>query len=397
MSTPSPELLYDQAALPAADGAALLPAAGTAGAQVRALGDQLEQVRLPAERPRALVIVDTAGRAEPLLVKAFAAAGAPAPIVVGAELPAFVGPLDLVLVLASTRDDEAAAEVAATARRRGASLVVRAADAAPVGDAARGADALLLSPALAVGEDFAAAARFALITAVARACGLLPAGSDLSGWADTLDQVALACHPGAEPFANPAIRRAERLASGAPLLVAADPVGVAIGQVAADLLQRLAGRPVGLLPAFAPRQAPGALRAAAAASTDIFHDPVDDPPAAATVVLGRSEPAAAVGALAAALPGAPVVTVQNADSPADPLLAAAVELVRWTFTAVYLGLVDGAGQQVPTDLPDGLGPAGTAMGAVRADSFGWGQARSSADPFDGDDPFSRDATFGDLR
>lgn len=387
MSISGPELLYDRAALPAADTGALLPMAGTAGAQVRALAGQLDSVELPRERPRSLVIVDTAGRAEPLLVNAFAATSAPAPIVVGAALPAFVGPLDLVLVLAATRDDEAAAEAAATARRRGAALVARAADAPPVGDAARGPEALLLSPALAVGEDFAAATRLALITAVARACGLLPGGRPLGDWADALDQVALACHPGAEPFANPAVRRAERLASGPPLLVAADPVAAALAQAGAGLLQRLAGRPVGVLPALAPRQAPGVLRAAATASADLFYDPIDagDAAPAATVLLGRSEQSPTVSALAGALPGAPVVTIENADSPADPLLATAVELVRWTFTAVYLALVDGAGQQSPADLPDGLGPPGTALGAVRADSFGWGQARSGADQWSSED------------
>lgn len=369
-------LLHDPAGLFAADRAGLLPAAATAGAQVRALVDQLG-VLPELDRPRALLIAGARAAVDTALLQALVGENAAAPIVWAPEIPAWVGPLDVVVVLADQPHDEVATTAAATAANRGAQLIVRCSvDAEPeIGAAALGA--VLLAPAVAAPESVAGAARLALLVAIAHRCGLC-AEPDLGGWAAALDAAALACHPSVEMFVNPAVSLAEYLSGGTALLIGTDPSGDALAAAAADSLADLAGLPAAVLSAAAATGSAAVLRRAAAAR-DLFADPLDDdqPPIMPVLITidpnGRS--ARSIGAALSTAPVvAPDVSAEEPTAGAPPAanrsepIQVAEMLLRWTFTAVYLGLA--VGQLAPMDAPDGLGRTGTALGAVRLEDTG---------------------------
>ena len=193
------DLLFDPVLLAADDRHALLPAAATAGAQVRATAEQVEpSAALP--RPRALVVVGARAETSGALIAACATSAA-APILAVPRLPGWIGPLDVVVVLAAASDDPIAARAADTAQRRGATVVVRGAATGPV---AAAAPAGLIVPGDRRPEALAEAGRCTVVAAVAAAAGLL-APPDWSAAADLLDAIALACHPQAEAFVNPAL------------------------------------------------------------------------------------------------------------------------------------------------------------------------------------------------
>jgi hypothetical protein len=382
------DLLHDPAGLLAADVAGLLPAAATAGAQVRAIRSALADLS-DLDRPRALVVVGPAVAAETALLRAVVGDRAAAPIVDVQEISSWVGALDIVVVLAGQVHDPLADAAAESAARRGATVIVRAAAGTP----SPGSGTVLVTPRVAVPEALATPARLALLLGVAHRAGLLPAAPDLAGWADVLDSTALACHPSAEEFVNPAVALAEQLAAGAPLLVGADPIGDAVAAIGAGLFADLAGIPAAVLPSATAAQSPSVLRRAAGPRdlfADPFADPADGPLTIASVIVSVRPDSDAAAALAAALPGAPVLAPDR-DRPAvgagpgrlepdrrlepaadrlgvDVACAATDLVLRLTFSAVYLGLT--AGQLPPLDAPDGLGRAGTALGAVRVEERG---------------------------
>ncbi|MDQ6659194.1 MAG: hypothetical protein M3Z00_13410 [Actinomycetota bacterium] len=386
------ELLHDPAGLIAADRAGLLPAAATAGAQLRALAEQLKLLP-PFDRPRALLVAGSSAATDAALLLALVGQHAAAPIVWAPQVPTWVGPLDVVLVLADQPHDEVATVAAATAARRGAQLIVRCGVAAEaeIGPAAPGA--VLLPPSMAVPESLAGPARLALLVAIAHRCGLA-AEPDLAGWADALDTAALACHPSAEMFINPALSLAEYLTAGAPLLIGTDPIGDALAAAGAAALAELAGLPAAVLPGAAAIRSSTVLRRAAT-GRDLFADPLDDGLAPIAPVLVTIDPGGrSTRSIGAALSSAPVVgpdvsaelPTVNAPQPAgqsEPVKAAEV-LLRLTFAAIYLGLA--VGQLTPMDAPDGLGRAGTALGAVRSDNRGaFGPSAAGRDVDDDDD------------
>ncbi|GGM01331.1 hypothetical protein [Nakamurella endophytica] len=406
------DLLRDRAAVEAADAAALLAAAGTAGAQVRSVAEQVRELG-PVDRPRALVLVGPTAGTDAAVLAALAGEAARTPVLGLPDVPAWVGPLDLVVVLAGRPDDERAALAAATALHRGARTVVRASADGPV---ALAAGAALLPPAMAVPEALAAPGRWALVTGVAAASGLLPHGQP-ADLADLLDRVAVTVHPAAETFLNPAVNLAEYLLDGVPLLVGADPLADALAQHAAAVFGEVAGVPAAVLPSASAETSPAVLTRAAG-TRDLFADPFDDPAAAVParpVLVSTVDPvlpsrdAGRLSALRRALPSAmhvdgpaaaaePVATdagtgwepvppppppgtlrgparggpgpgeepdLYRAERPARPdalaaVLAAGLQL---TFAAVYLGLATAA--PLPGDYPQGLGRRGTAHWAVR--------------------------------
>ena len=67
-SAPEPDLLTDARALSAGDRYALVPAVATAGAQVRAVAEQLAGARF--DRPRSLIVVEPAGAGDGALLVA---------------------------------------------------------------------------------------------------------------------------------------------------------------------------------------------------------------------------------------------------------------------------------------------------------------------------------------
>ena len=358
-----PDLLTDAEALRAADHVGLVAAVATAGAQVRSVADQFASVTF--ERPRALVVIDgdEAGDAE---LAGALLPSARVPVSRHTELPTWVGALDLVVVLAASPDDVGAARAAAEADRRGAQLAVRSAEHGAVAVAA---GASLLPPRVAVPELTAGAGRLAFLLAVAAAADIAPGVQDLR-WdhlAEALDTEALACGPSVEPFVNPALALALHLTGGPGLLVAGDPIGLAVARRGARALRLLGGHPAAAQPA-AGLVTGGQLIARMGAPADLFADPDLDGQDAARPVgvlvpppAGRDERAAAgIAALARGLPRAVVLAP---DGPVDPGLtgaaaAAATLVLRIEFAAAYLGIA--AGQVPPADGPDGLGPSGGA-------------------------------------
>lgn len=254
----------------AADGAQLLPSAALAGAQVRATAEQLAGLT-DLGRPRALVVIGSTAAVDTALLTALLG-DPPAPVVTGTTLPTWVGPLDIVVVLASVVDDIACAEAAALAARRGARVIVRAAADGPVADAAAGS--LLIAPMVTVTEALAGVARLAVLLGVAAAAGF-GRPPDFATAADQLDALAVACHPSSEFFVNPALTLAEHLSDGTPLIIGTDPVADALAAYAGRSLIALAGLAGAALPSYQAAGSPPIL--ASAARTDgpagTFYDP----------------------------------------------------------------------------------------------------------------------------
>lgn len=402
--------LHDPAALVAADLAQLLPSAALAGAQVRATAEQVAPFA-DFGRPRALVVIGANAAVDAALLIALVG-DVPAPVVTGTSLPTWVGPLDIVVVLASLVDDIAAAEAAAQAVRRGARVIVRAAGHGPVAEAAAGA--VLLEPLVPVTEALAGAARLTVLVGVASAAGF-GRRPDLLAAADQLDALAVACHPSSEFFVNPALTLAEHLSAGTPLIIGTDPIADALAGHTCRALAALAGYAGAPLLSYQAAGSPPLL--GSAARTDgpagTFYDPYLDDTGDASgggqtvssvLVVGPSAQVGGSPAGAGLLPleslpafgSEPVDPVRPA-GPRSPLAAALQtalpraisigpeelptregasedgvepapvrEAFGWTlammarvdFAAVYLGLRSAA--RPPMDSPDGLGRPGSA-------------------------------------
>ena len=357
------DLLRDPRALMAADVAGLLPAAGCAGAQVRAVAGQ--QSSFPrVDRPRSLVALGPTAAADVAVLTALIGAQSPTPVLAATVLPAWVGPLDLVVVLAARRDDEACARGAAEARRRGAVVHVRGAADGPV---ALAAEADLRPVEVAVPEALAGPGRLAVLAAAATAAGLLT-DQGLARVADLLDALALAMHPRAESFTNPAINLAEYLFGSTPVFIGADPLADAVAGHGVDALAELAGTAATAVGSDRALLSP-MLLSRLGADADLFADPFSSadeiPPARAVLVSDVGVDSARLGALQRALPRAPLVEpVVEPGEPASALGRALACLVQVDVAAVLLGL--SYGQRRPPDHPEGLGRSGGALWAVRA-------------------------------
>ncbi len=397
-----------------ADKVGLLRAAASAGAQIRSVATAVRGLSRP-DRPRAMVVVGACAAIDLQLVSALYVSTAGAPILAATTLPPWVGPLDLVVVLADSPDDPLAAQAAALADRRGATTVVRAAEHGPVAAAATGA---LLAPVVAVPEALATTARWALLCAVAASAGLGPM-PDLEAAATLLDATALACSPGAETFLNSGVNIAEYLSDGLPLLISTDPPGDALAAAARRAIGALAGTPAAVLGHAEIAGQPGLL-ARIGQARDPFADPLDDGAAeqrikplliCTTAADDRSGPPGqarmALSGLARLFPGAMQIdgSVDSLPVPGSPvpgsapsgsgawptsgpvtgstehasefvtddpfsarfsaLLAAGLRL---EFAATYLGI--SAGQVIPPDFPDGLGRTAGTRWAARPANVG---------------------------
>ncbi len=383
------DLLTDPAAMRAADLASLLPAAATAGAQVRAtvgaLTGALES--LDGFRPRSLLIIAD-GRAvhDAALAVALLGPRCPIPVLIGAELPTWVGALDVVVVLESGTPGEAAA--AAVARRRGAIVLVRG---AANGDLAEAVTGDVQVPPIGVPEALAGPGRLAFLLAVASACRLLqPALTEpiADAVADLLDAEALACSPLTDSFVNPAISLADHLLNAVAVVAGLDPAGRALGAHAAAVLSEVGAVPATGVGALQLTQSAGLMRLMGT-PRDVFADPFEDsvePVLLRPLVLRVDRPtderfaqlaSAWLRSLTAALPTAVVIDGQELSLvtgtaagvvPSDTAASSAGELTGWArqwataalmmtrldFAAVYCGLP--AGQVAPADAPAGLGP-----------------------------------------
>ncbi len=136
--------LEDTEGLLAADREGLLRAASSAGAQVRAIAAAAEEGALDALRAddRARSVIWVAGRGPAETAGAILAAtwggSASQPIVLAAEAPPWVGPLDVLIVAGDDPGDPALVSAAATGVRRGARVVVAAPYEGPLRDSTAG-------------------------------------------------------------------------------------------------------------------------------------------------------------------------------------------------------------------------------------------------------------------
>jgi len=370
-------LLEDSAALAEADTAGLLRSVATAGAQLRSAAQAAEEAgvgSLAGSRPRALVLLTRPGssvHAVPL-VSALLGPACPVPVVVAAETPSWIGPLDVLVAHTADAVDRELADSVGRAVRRGCEVVLSAPAEGPIVAAGAGA-ARLLEPRVPVppGLDFPRALATLLVTV--NALELLRA--DLDELATDLDRELERDHLSHESFVNPAKALALRLADHTPLLWGTDAPGTALAGYAAATLAAHAAVVAHATDVAEAARATGLQRVLASPSqTDIFHDPFDDPveasgaaaalhapPRIILLATEDADPAAAVMRRAGReWPSADTLHPVEEIPPGTPnaaLRRAALLATRFDLASLYLGLAGAVlGSDLNTDLdadPDG--------------------------------------------
>jgi hypothetical protein len=273
--------LDDTEALIDSDRDALLRAASTAGAQVRATGAATEEGALDSIRdhgpPRTLIWVAGRGTAEAAGAMLAAALGGTAaePIVVAAEVPPWIGPLDVLVVAGDDPGDPALVTAAATGVHRGVGVVVAAPYEGPLRDVTAGRVAVL-QPRLGIPDEFGLPRFLAVGLAVLAS---VDAGLriDLAALADELDAEALRNSAGREMFANAAKTLAGRVVGRRVVLAGDGAATLALGRHASMALLRIAGV---VTAASGLADALVAVQAQHGSVDDIFHDDDIDGPSA---------------------------------------------------------------------------------------------------------------------
>lgn len=236
--------LDDVEALLAADRHGSLRAASMAGAQVRATAAAVDEGALNAiragGRPRAVIWVAARGTAESAgaILAATLGGSAVEPIVTAAEVPPWIGPLDVLVIAGDEAGDPALVAAAATGVRRGARVVVVAPYEGPLRDCTAGR-AAVLEPRLWVPAEFTLcrylAAGLAVVAAVDH-----PLRVDLSVLADELDAEALRNSAAREVFTNAAKAIAQRFAGRRVVLAGDCPATVALARHGSAVFLRVA-------------------------------------------------------------------------------------------------------------------------------------------------------------
>lgn len=362
MSALDERLLGDGDALGAADPSGVLIALAGAGAQVRRASELSHASALATwagdERPRSVVVSARGGSTVVSdVVATLLGSAAPVPVVArtGSVMPAWVGPLDLVVAVSLSGHAEQAVALAIEAGRRGARLLTVGAGGSPLAQVcarARGVHVPLPEPGReSTSAPTSRTALWSLLVPPLVACeqlGLLPGTSEgLEQVATVLEAEAESCRASSEVFTNPAKTLALELAGSVPVLLGDGATTAAVARRAASVLSRTARVPAvhGGLPDDA-----GDVVAtfggdfAAVPEAGLFADPfVDGPPAPRMRLVLLS--------VGAASPGAEVVRaiaeqagVRTSDVTADggPALVALAQLVaRTDFAATYLALGSG--------------------------------------------------------
>jgi hypothetical protein len=233
------------------------------GAQVRATAAAIEEGALESvasdQRPRTVIWLAGRGPAESAGAMLAATLGAVAaqPIVAAAQVPPWIGPLDVLIVAGDDPGDPVLVSAAATAVRRGARVVVAAPYEGPLRDATAGR-AAVLAPRLWVPDEFGLcrylAAGLAVLGVVDPGLGsagrseatggLFSATSDLGALADELDAEALRNSAVREVFTNPAKALAERMSGRQAVLAGDCPATLALARHGAVVMLRVGGHPV---------------------------------------------------------------------------------------------------------------------------------------------------------
>lgn len=349
--------LDDTDGLLAADRDGLLRAASMAGAQMRATAAALDEGELESLRsdhpPRTVVWVSAGGTADAAGAILVAALGGStvAPLVTAAEVPPWIGALDVLIVAGDDAGEPALVRAVATGVRRGARVLVVGPDGGPLRDAAAGR-AVLLAPRLPVPDDFALA-RYLAAGLVALHVVDPGMGVDVAGIADELDAEALRNSAGRDLFTNPAKVLADRVSDATVVLAGHDAATLALARHVGAVLLRVAQAPAAAVTLadtlVSLHRGLGA--GASGAAPSIFYDPEIDGPLPArvrTVVLATD---AERPAILARTSGYDDVTTISAGDVGDDLAAPtsggrveqqlAMMAVRWEMAAVYLRLVRG--------------------------------------------------------
>jgi len=236
--------LDDAAALAAADPAGMLLAAATSAAQVREAASETATVGLAGlvadGRPRAVVTLGMGGSGIAGDVLAgIAGLSCPVPVVAhrGPGLPGWVGAVDLVLAVSCSGSTEETLSALEEAVRRGCRVLAVGAAGSPLADLCARAGGVLV-PAAQGRQPRASLWSLATpLLLAADALGLLafpPAAVEAT--AVRLEQVAVACRPGADSFTNPAKTLAVDLYGGIPVVWGTSPLtGVAAYRMACQL------------------------------------------------------------------------------------------------------------------------------------------------------------------
>lgn len=351
--------LDDAEGLLDADRDGLLRSAAMAGAQVRTIAAAIEEGALESvasdQRPRTVIWLSGRGPAESAGAILAAALGAAAaqPILTAAQVPSWIGPLDVLVIAGGDPGDPVLGAAAATAVRRGARVVVVAPFEGPLRDAAAGR-AAVLAPRLPVPDEFALSRYLAAGLATVDAVGSVRKDSgdplDLAVLADELDAEALRNGVMRDVFTNPAKMLAGRM-SGRQLVLAGDnPATLALARHGGAALLRLGGRPAG---AAGLDDALAAVRRAAFSqfADPVFHDDEIDGPLTGrlrVLALTLAAERSMLTARTLGLDGIDLVGVEDVgEAGSTPTIGGRVELqlatlaVRLEMAAVYLRLAGG--------------------------------------------------------
>ena len=244
MSPWSGETLDDVAALEAGDPGGMLRAVASGAAQVREAAVYAADAgveRLADEgRPRAVVICGMGGSGiAGDVLAAVAGDGSPVPILThrGPGLPAWVGPMDLVVAVSCSGTTEETLSALEEGVRRGCRLLVVGRAGSPLDDLGQRGRAVFVP--VPQGRQ-PRASLWSLATPVVlagHALGLLQAPPQaVAAAASVLEDVADRCRPDAGHLVNPAKRLAVHLAGSVPVLWGTSPMaGVSAYRFACQL------------------------------------------------------------------------------------------------------------------------------------------------------------------
>lgn len=341
--------LEDAEGLAAADTQGLLRGAAQAGAMVRATAAARSEGVLSPLRgmtPRSVVVVAGHGpaRLAAALLVQLGTAGAGVPVVRAGLVPRWVGPLDVVVVLADDPGDLELAATVARAAGRGAEVVLVAPAEGPLATA--GGGRALRFPPRVPGPDATALLRFVAVgLAALDELGVLAEGVDLASLADVLDAEAARDHPGRELVASPAKALAARWSGREVVLAGAGPSTTVLAEHTSACLLRHAG--VSAVAAELSDVLVAGARLDRSAGSDVdplFHDPeLDGPlerdPVRVVVLATEAERVAASLRLRAVRDTELLTAAEPGAVPAGGTLGELVVLAaRVETAAVYLGL-----------------------------------------------------------
>ena len=231
--TPSPgDVLDDAARLEAGDPAGMLPAVASGAAQVReaaALAAEAGVASLADDgRPRAVVVCGMGGSGiAGDVLAAVAGAGSPVPIMThrGYGLPAWVGPVDLVVVVSCSGSTEETLSALEAAVRRGCRLLVVGRSGSPVDELGQRGRAVFVPVTQGRQPRASVWALSTPLVVAGHALGLLVAPpAAVEEAAVILEQVADRCRPDADALVNPAKRLALDLDGSVPVLWGSSPM-----------------------------------------------------------------------------------------------------------------------------------------------------------------------------